>query len=147
MARPMMRSLLCTVLLSALFAAGRCEAQTQGEMNAETAAEFHAADKQLNSIYQKILADYTDDEAFIANLKEAQRCWIVFRDAQLKMKYPDREPGHYGSIQPACEANYLAELTRERTAALEVWLAGVEEGDVCAGTVKTRDTGGNDARE
>ena len=147
MARPMIKTLLSAMLLPALFAAGRCEAQTQGDLNGQTAAEFHAADKELNSIYQKILADYADDEAFIANLKEAQRCWINFRDAQLKMKYPDREPGYYGSIQPMCEANYLAELTRERTAALEVWLAGVEEGDVCAGTVKTRDTGGNDARE
>ena len=142
-----MKRTVMTLAVFALFAAPLARAQTQGEMNAETAGEFQAADKQLNSIYQEILSDYADDEAFIASLKEAQRCWIAFRDAQLKMKYPDREPGHYGSIQPVCEANYLAELTRERTAALEVWLAGVEEGDVCAGTVKTKDSGGNGVRE
>jgi uncharacterized protein YecT (DUF1311 family) len=137
-----------TVIIFAIFAlsaAPVARAQTQGEMNTQTAGEFEAADRQLNSIYQKILAEYADDEPFLASLKEAQRCWIAFRDAQLKMKYPDREPGHYGSIQPACEADYLAELTRERTAALEVWLAGAEEGDGCAGTVKTRDSGGSDA--
>jgi len=134
----MIRTLLCTLLLSALFAAGRCEAQTQGDLNEQTAAEFHAADKELNSIYQKILEEYVDDEAFIANLKEAQRCWIAFRDAQLKMKYPDREPGYYGSILPSCEAMYLAELTQERIKALQVWIEGVQEGDGCAGTVRIK---------
>jgi uncharacterized protein YecT (DUF1311 family) len=134
----MIRTLLCTLLLSALFAAGRCEAQTQGDLNEQTAAEFHAADKELNSIYQKILEEYVDDEAFIANLKEAQRCWIAFRDAQLKMKYPDREPGYYGSILPSCEAMYLAELTQERIKTLQVWIDGVQEGDVCAGTVRIK---------
>jgi len=126
------------VLLSALFAAGRCEAQTQDEMNAETAGEFQAADKQLNSFYQEILSDYADDEVFIASLKEAQRCWITFRDAQLKMKYPDREPGYYGSILPSCQAMYLAELTQERIKALQVWIDGKQEGDVCAGSVRIK---------
>ena len=134
----MIRTLLCTLLLSALFVAGRCEAQTQGDLNEQTAAEFHAADKELNSIYQKILEEYVDDEAFIANLKEAQRCWIAFRDAQLKMKYPDREPGYYGSILPSCEAMYLAELTQARIKALQVWIEGVQEGDGCAGTVRIK---------
>ncbi|MFM7375811.1 MAG: lysozyme inhibitor LprI family protein [Chthoniobacterales bacterium] len=114
-------------------------AQTQGEMNQDAASEFKAADKELNSIYQRLLEDYADDEAFIANLKEAQRCWIAFRDAQMKMKYPDREPGYYGSIQPMCEAMYLAELTQDRVKALRVWVEGVEEGDMCAGTVKVKE--------
>jgi uncharacterized protein YecT (DUF1311 family) len=139
-------SLIVLLAAGALGGALRADAQTQNEMNGQTAGEFQAADRQLNSVYQKILTDYADDKVFLASLKEAQRCWIAFRDAQLKMKYPDREPGHYGSIQPVCAANYLAELTRARTAALEVWLAGVEEGDVCAGTVRTKATepAGND---
>ncbi len=135
----MIKTLFPTLLISALYAAGSCHAQTQSEMNEQTGTAFQAADRQLNSVYQRILTDYADDEVFLVSLKEAQRCWIAFRDAQLKMKYPDRDPGYYGSIQPVCEATYLTELTRQRTAALEVWLAGAEEGDVCAGTVKTRD--------
>ena len=113
-------------------------AQTQGEMNQDAAGEFKAADKELNAIYQQILEDYADDETFIANLKEAQRCWITFRDAQLKMKYPDREPGYYGSIQPMCEAMYLTELTQERIKTLNLWIDGVAEGDACAGTVRVK---------
>jgi uncharacterized protein YecT (DUF1311 family) len=127
-----------TLLAIAALAAPFARAQTQGEMNAETAAEFNAADKQLNSIYQEILSDYADDEVFIASLKEAQRCWIAFRDAQLKMKYPDREPGYYGSVLPSCEAMYLTELTNDRIKALRVWVDGVEEGNVCAGTVRIK---------
>ncbi len=134
---PMKRT-VTTLAVFALFAAPLARAQTQGEMNAATAGEFEAADTQLNSIYQQILSDYADDEAFIASLKEAQRCWITFRDAQLKMKYPDREPGYYGSILPLCEAMYLAELTQERIKALQVWIEGVQEGDGCAGTVRIK---------
>ena len=124
--------------ICALLAAPLAQAQTQGEMNAETAGEFRAADEQLNSIYQKILAEYADDEVFLASLKEAQRCWLAFRDAQLKMKYPDREPGYYGSVLPSCQAMYLTELTRERVKALQVWIDGVEEGNICAGTVRIK---------
>jgi uncharacterized protein YecT (DUF1311 family) len=130
-----------TVIIFAIFAlsaAPVARAQTQGEMNTQTAGEFEAADRQLNSIYQKILAEYAADEPFLASLKEAQRCWIAFRDAQLKMKYPDREPDHYGSIQPVCEAMYLTELTNDRIKALQAWIDGVEEGNVCAGTVRIK---------
>ena len=133
-----MKRTVMTLAVFALFTAPLARAQTQGEMNAETAGEFQAADKQLNFIYQEILSNYADDEAFIASLKEAQRCWIAFRDAQLKMKYPDREPGYYGSILPSCEAMYLAELTQERIKTLQVWIDGVQEGDVCAGTVRSK---------
>ena len=114
-------------------------AQTQMEMNQDAAGEFKAADKELNAIYQQILEDYADDDVFLANLKEAQRCWIDFRDAQLKMKYPDREPGYYGSIQPVCEMTYLAELTQDRIKTLNVWIEGVEEGNLCGGTVKVKE--------
>ncbi|MFM8719961.1 MAG: lysozyme inhibitor LprI family protein [Chthoniobacterales bacterium] len=130
-------SIIALILLGAPWT--EASAQTQGEMNQDAASEFKAADKELNSIYQRLLEDYADDEAFIANLKEAQRCWIAFRDAQMKMKYPDREPGYYGSIQPMCEAIYLAELTQDRVKALRVWVEGVEEGDMCAGTVKVKE--------
>jgi len=111
-------------------------AQTQNEMNKEAAAGFRAADEELNSTYRKILAQYAEDDVFVASLKEAQRCWIAFRDAQVKMKYPDREPGSYGSVLPMCLAMYLTELTQDRIKALNVWVDGAEEGEVCAGSVK-----------
>ena len=113
-------------------------AQTQRDMNEDAAASFKAADKKLNSLYQKILKDYADDPVFIASFKKAQRCWITFRDAQLKMKYPDREPGYYGSIQPMLETRYLTELTKDRIKALQPWIDGVQEGDLSGGTVRVK---------
>jgi uncharacterized protein YecT (DUF1311 family) len=133
-----MKNTVTILAIFTLFAASLAQAQTQGEMNAEAAAEFNGVDEQLNSIYQQILSDYADDEVFIASLKEAQRSWLVFRDAQLKMRYPDREPGYYGSILPLCEMTYLTELTQDRIKALQVWIDGIQEGDMCAGTVKVK---------
>jgi len=113
-------------------------AQTQRDMNEDAATIFKEADKKLNSLYQKILKDYADDPVFIASFKKAQRCWITFRDAQLKMKYPDREPGYYGSIQPMLETMYLTELTKDRIKALQPWIDGVQEGDLSGGTVRVK---------
>lgn len=113
--------------------------QTQTEMNTEAYKDFEKVDNELNQTYKKILVEYKSDTAFIKNLKVSQRIWITFRDAELKMKYPDREPGYYGSIYPVCRAEYLKELTLARIKTLRIWLEGIEEGDACAGSVKTKD--------
>jgi hypothetical protein len=34
---------------------------------------------------------------------------------------------------------YLTELTQDRIKALQVWIDGVEEGNICAGTVKIKE--------
>ena len=110
--------------------------QTQTEMNIEASNAYKKSDQKLNAVYQKILSEYKDDKVFIKNLKTAQRLWIQFRDAEMKAKFPDREAGYYGSIQPLCWFNYLQELTEERTRKLNTWLQGGEEGDVYGGSVK-----------
>lgn len=114
-----------------------CFAQTQLEMNQKAHKDFQQADKELNSVYQKILQEYKPDTAFIKNFKKAQKIWVQLRDAEMKAKYPDREEG-YGSVEPMCWSMYLKELTEERTKALRIWLDGIEEGDVCSGSVKTK---------
>jgi len=113
-------------------------AQTQLEMNTEAGNSFLKADKELNSTYNKILKEYKSDTAFIKNLKRAQNIWIKFRDAEIKVKYPDREEGYYGSIQTVCFYNYSEELTRKRIKELKIWLTGVEEGDSCSGSIKRK---------
>ena len=35
-----------------------------------------------------------------------------------------------------CEAIYLNELTKSRIETLKTWLEGIEEGDICSGSVK-----------
>ncbi len=113
--------------------------QSQLELNEAQHKLYEKADKELNSTYQKILKEYKADTAFIMNLKMAQKLWIQFRDAEMKMKFPDREPGYYGSIQPLCRSIYLTELTQLRTKTLKIWIDGVEEGDACCGSVRTKE--------
>ncbi|RXG31919.1 lysozyme inhibitor LprI family protein [Leeuwenhoekiella marinoflava] len=112
-------------------------AQTQAEMNKTASASFQEVDAELNKVYQQILKEYKQDPLFIKNLRKTQRLWIQFRDAELDMKYPAYADHHYGSVQPMCRATYLKSLTQERVDKLKIWLQGIEEGDVCAGSVKT----------
>ena len=62
-----------------------------------------------------------------------------FRDAELLMKYPEREYGYYGSMHSMCISDYLEKLTKERVTTLKVWIVGVAEGDPCSGTIKTKE--------
>ena len=113
-----------------------CLSQTQAEMNNKAYAEYDKSDKILNEIYQVILSEYKSDTTFITNLKKSQRLWVQFRDAEMEMKFPDYEGKVYGSIQPTCRALYLKELTDKRIETLKKWVGGVEEGDVCSGSIK-----------
>lgn len=131
-----MRTIL-TILISLTTTLGF--AQTQMEMNKEANDSYRKVDKELNEIYKQILVDYKSDTVFVKNLKASQRIWITFRDAELKVKYPEREPSYYGSIHPVCVASYLEKLTRERINTLKVWIEGIEEGDACNGSVKTKE--------
>jgi uncharacterized protein YecT (DUF1311 family) len=110
--------------------------QSQLQINLEAKQQYAAADKELNRVYKRILAEYKADQVFLAYLKTAQRLWIQWRDAEMKARYPDREAGHYGSIHPYCWNTYLTELTMDRTEKLSLWLKGIEEGDGCSGSVK-----------
>lgn len=116
-----------------------CFSQTQSEMNIEASESYKIADKELNDIYKIIINEYKSDLIFIKNLKSAQRIWITFRDAELKVMYPEREMGYYGSIYPTCVSIYLEKLTRERIITLKAWIDGVEEGVVCNGSLKIKE--------
>lgn len=113
--------------------------QTQFELNEAEHKKYLKADKELNGIYQKVLKQYTADTAFIKNLKTSQRLWVQFRDAEMKVKYPDRPDGYYGSVQPMCWSIYLTQLTEERINTLKALLRGTEEGDVCSGSVMLKE--------
>lgn len=126
------------VMLLLMFNSFQIFGQTQADMNQESLNNFFKVDKELNDVYNKILKEYKSDIEFIKNFKNAQRIWIQFRDAELKAKYPDREDGYYGSVQPLCVRLYLTELTEERIKKLKIWLSGIEEGDACAGSIKMK---------
>jgi len=131
---------LTTLLLVAVFSVITFNSfgQNQMQLNQEANNRYKQAEIELNKTYQKILKMYASDTTFIARLRTSERIWIKFRDAELLVKYPPREAYYYGSIQPMCEANYLEQLTRERIKTLRVWIEGIEEGDVCAGSVRMK---------
>ena len=112
--------------------------QTQLEMNEIEHKIFLNADKELNQVYQTVLKEYKSDTVFIKSLRTSQKVWVQFRDAEMKMMYPDREPGYYGSIHPMCWSIYKTELTTERTKKLKIWLTGQEEGDSCSPSIKVK---------
>lgn len=114
-------------------------AQTQLDLNDEANASYQKADKELNTVYQRILTEYKSDTEFIKNLRASQRNWIKFRDSELLMKYPEREFRYYGSMHSTCVSNYLEELTIARVNTLKQWLDGAEEGDPCSGSIEIMD--------
>jgi len=67
-----------------------CLGQTQSKMNQDAANDYHKAQKELDSVYNKILKEYKQDTTFIKYLKKAQRLWVQLRQAEMGAKYPDR---------------------------------------------------------
>lgn len=133
-----LRSLLLSLAFLALVAPLWVHPQTQPELNIEACEEYRKADEELNKTYNQILVLYSDETEFIEKLKSAQRAWITFRNLHLESIFPKTNRSQYGSVKPMCRCIILAELTNERTRVLKGWLEGTEEGNVCAGSVKTK---------
>ena len=110
-------------------------AQSQTAMN-KAYSDFKRADAELNVVYQKILKSYSRETIFIKKFRNAQRIWIQLRDAELAAKYPNR--GTYGSVAPMCESIYLETLTKDRIKFLNIWITGIQEGEVCLGSVRMK---------
>lgn len=79
-------------------------------MNAEARAEFERADAELNKIYEALLTKLPDAESK-EKLKQSQRAWLAFRDAEAAFA-ADHERG--GSMAPTIRYETITELTQER---------------------------------
>ncbi len=103
---------LLAILLLAISSDGL--AQSQSELNQQTARTHQQLDRELNAVYKRLL-DTLDDEGK-TRLKKAQRAWIAFRDAEADFS---ADFGRGGSIAPSLYNASLAELTRQRIAQLQ----------------------------
>lgn len=96
------------------------EAVTQMEMNICAEEEWQAADAELNSTYQEVMAEMKQMDADLPEelqgaevaLRDAQRAWISYRDANctaagFKMRG--------GSAEPLLVYGCLRSLTETRT--------------------------------
>lgn len=124
-----------TIVILSIFLTSVTFSQTQSSMNEKAKEKYEKEDAELNKVYKKILHEYATDTKFIKNLRETQKIWIKFRDAQTNMRYPLEIDG---SARPMCRYNYLNELTSDRIKQLNLWIEGIEEGDVCSGTIKIK---------
>lgn len=124
-----MRTALVVIALTLPAAAEEidCRApQAQTDMTLCAQADFDAADQRLNALYGEIRQRLTGEDAKLARLREAQRAWIAYRDAECAFRSSAVEGG---SAQPMVEAQCRAEKTIGRNAELEAYL-DCEEGDM-----------------
>jgi uncharacterized protein YecT (DUF1311 family) len=113
-------------------------AQSQAAMDECASQSLAAADKELNQVYQQVLAKFASDKVFTAKLRTAQKAWIAFRDAELEARYPASNKSlQYGSVYPMCANNELEAMTRQRIEELRAWLKGAQEGDACSGSYQS----------
>ncbi|MGZ8351365.1 MAG: lysozyme inhibitor LprI family protein [Allosphingosinicella sp.] len=102
--------------------------QAQADMNACASIDFHVADAELNRLWPRVVAaaraaDAELDREFDqrpteeATLREAQRAWLVFRDAHCTVEGYHEARG--GSMEPMIYDGCRAQLTRARIAQLD----------------------------
>ena len=101
--------------------------QTQIELNICARMDFERADAELNRVYRQSIAserqadrelDRTYDQrpSNESILREAQRAWVAFRDAQCTYEANGEARG--GSMEPMVHGQCMARMTRERIAQL-----------------------------
>jgi uncharacterized protein YecT (DUF1311 family) len=106
----------CAALLISLFVpVAHIQGQTQAAMNAQARAEFERADAELNKIYEALLAKLPD-AASKEKLKQSQRAWLAFRDAEAAFS-ADQARG--GSMAPTIRYETIMELTQQRSKQLK----------------------------
>lgn len=98
--------------------------QNQPELNQMAAKDAGKADAELNRVYKKVLASLDDEGARL--LREAQRAWIAYRDAEAK-RAADEARG--GSMAPMLYSGAIAELTQDRIKRLRSTLIGSSPAD------------------
>jgi uncharacterized protein YecT (DUF1311 family) len=115
-----------------------CSAQTSEEID-QAWSHYEKIDKELNRLYERILEDYSDDSVFVNRLKESERVWLKYRDAEFLAVYPhaDSAEDYYGSVFRYCKPSLLAELEQDRIYALSRWSKGARPDDACPGSVKS----------
>lgn len=109
MRTPALFMVVVVTATSALMMA-KVPAQSTAEMKFEAAEAFERSDKAMNAAYQKLMSVLNDEGR--KRLKDAQRAWIAFRDAQAGF-----DSHHFagGTAEGLERLGSLDQLTRERT--------------------------------
>ena len=103
----------------ALFFSTTLSAQSGRESYAEATEIGAEADKKLNAAYDQLIKSIRADnekeraELLVARLKESQRAWLKYRDAQVAFVGMHANIGS-ASSRAIGMASYSADLTKER---------------------------------
>lgn len=116
-----------TCLMVSAAQADICEsADDQATLNRCAQNAYQAADGDLNALYHQIRQRLSDDPDTYRQLRDAQRHWIAFRDAECAFSASLVEGG---SIYPMVLDGCLEGLTLQRVDQFRQYLA-CEEGDM-----------------
>lgn len=74
-------------------------------------------DKELNRVYSELLTKLKDPDK--NRLKEAQRAWIKFREAEVKWLWSEAMYGQGGTLAPVIVSDVGRELLKERVCQLQ----------------------------
>ena len=97
--------------------------------------DTRAAVAEMDRLYGEILQRFNSEKVFVEKIRAAQNAWCNYRDAHLEALYPAEDKTLvYGSAYRHCHQIALVDLTLQRIKHLRLWLDGVEEGDICAGS-------------
>jgi len=99
-----------SLLISLLIPLTQIHAQTQAAMNAQARGDFQRADADLNKTYQSVLAKLPTVESK-QKLREAQRAWVVSRDAEAARAAKEADGG---SMAPTLHYETMTRLARDR---------------------------------
>lgn len=105
-------------------AAAPLAAQTQSATNASAAREARTADQALNAQFRAANARLSPASRLL--LRNAQRNWIAFRDAQCTFETSGVQGG---SARAVIQARCLKALSQQRTRQLER-ITACDEGDL-----------------
>lgn len=91
---------------------------------------------KLKNMYRAISDKYSDDKLFISYFQSADMAWEQYENAQLAAMFPHGPNKLFDGTSMSAD-DYLDALQMQRIAELKDWTSGIEEGDVCSGSVKT----------
>jgi len=116
-------------------------AQTQTEMNQSSYNEFQKTEKLREQTISRIRLFYSDKPEFLLALSESEKSWAKYRDAFLSMMFPgENKQELYGSVYPMVYSHQKTRLTQLHIKELQIWLNGIDEGDIGWGSVMIKQT-------
>jgi uncharacterized protein YecT (DUF1311 family) len=134
------------LILLSLVCLGSIRAESQADLNIDSFKSFKLSESRLQETIRTIRTLYKADPRLLRCLEASQQAWLVYRDKQMAMIFPllNEDPNAYGTMFSLCWSTWMTKLTNQRTAELQVWIDGIEEGEVCAGSIRiTQPVAGN----